>query len=382
MTIVLAQVTKAYGTRPPAVRRLDLEIQDGEFFTLLGPSGCGKTTTLRMIAGLEAVSSGTIAIHGRDVTHVPARHRDVAMVFQGYALYPHMSVHDNLALNLQIKRIPRPEIASRVQLVAGMLGLDGLLDRKPGELSGGQRQRVALGRAIIRRPNVFLMDEPLSNLDLKLREETRTEIKKLHEQLRITTVYVTHDQSEALVLSDRIGIMRDGELLQLGGPHEIYARPADVFVARFIGSPSINLLSARLRRDGPELVVEVPPAAGAAGGLRRALSAAMARAIAPDTDPNRLTLGVRPEDFVVHRTAAPGRLPAQVDFIQPMGAVSFAILRLPDAATVIQERDHLIAAIGPDDDFPRGTPVWLEARGERICLFHADTGRSLLRGEP
>src|SRR5919112_786661 len=238
MTVVLNDVTKTYGAGTPAVRGISLEIQDGEFFTLLGPSGCGKTTTLRMIAGLEAVTSGIIALRGRDVTDVPARDRAVAMVFQSYALYPHMTVRDNLGLNLQVRKLPKKEIAERIDTVARMLQLEGLLDRKPGQLSGGQRQRVALGRAVIRRPNIFLMDEPLSNLDLKLREETRTELKKLHESLRITTIYVTHDQSEALVLSDRIGIMKDGELLQVGDPHEVYTRPADVFVARFIGSPT------------------------------------------------------------------------------------------------------------------------------------------------
>ena len=227
-----------------------------------------------MIAGLEAVTSGTIALRGRDVTDVPARDRDVAMVFQSYALYPHMTVRDNLGLNLQVRKLPKKEIAERIDSVARMLQLEGLLDRKPGQLSGGQRQRVALGRAIIRRPNVFLMDEPLSNLDLKLREETRTELKKLHESLRITTVYVTHDQSEALVLSDRIGIMRDGELLQVGDPHEVYARPADVFVARFIGSPSINVLAGKLRADGSDLMVEV---AGAGRRSGRAAAPAQRR---------------------------------------------------------------------------------------------------------
>src|SRR6266508_2699597 len=277
MTVVLSEITKVYGTQQVAVQDLDLDIQDGEFFTLLGPSGCGKTTTLRMIAGLEQVTSGTIAIRGRDVTHLPARHRDVAMVFQSYALYPHMTVHENLALNLKVKKLPKAEVEQRVQQVAQMLHIDQVLKRKPGQLSGGQRQRVALGRAIVRRPNVFLMDDPLSNLDLKLREETRTELKKLHEELRITTVYVTHDQSEALVLSDRIGIMTDGRLLQVGDPHEVYARPADVFVARFIGSPSINLLDAHLRGDGDGLWVEVALDGGE--GLRRRVPAGAARAL-------------------------------------------------------------------------------------------------------
>ncbi|MEA2511448.1 MAG: multiple sugar transport system ATP-binding protein [Thermomicrobiales bacterium] len=375
MTVVLTDITKAYGTQHVAVKDLDLDIKDGEFFTLLGPSGCGKTTTLRMIAGLEQVTNGTIAIHGRDVTHVPARLRDVAMVFQSYALYPHMTVHENLALNLKVKGLPKAEVEQRVQQVATMLRIDQVLKRKPGQLSGGQRQRVALGRAIVRRPNVFLMDEPLSNLDLKLREETRTELKKLHEDLRITTVYVTHDQSEALVLSDRIGVMNDGRLLQVGGPHEVYSRPADVFVARFIGSPSINLLEARLHRDGDGLWVDVSVPGGA--GLRHRLPDAIARALSNGHAHDALTLGIRPEDFLIRRSSAPGRLAASVDFIQPMGAISYAILRLPGGDAVIRERDHLIAATDPDDPIERGTQVWLEPRSDRICLFDQQTGRAV-----
>jgi ABC-type sugar transport system ATPase subunit len=375
MTVVLSEITKVYGTQQVAVKDLDLEVQDGEFFTLLGPSGCGKTTTLRMIAGLEQVTSGTIAIRGRDVTQVPARHRDVAMVFQSYALYPHMTVYENLALNLKVKKLPKAEVEQRVQQVAMMLRIDQVLKRKPGQLSGGQRQRVALGRAIVRRPNVFLMDEPLSNLDLKLREETRTELKKLHEDLRITTVYVTHDQSEALVLSDRIGVMNDGRLLQVGGPHDVYARPADVFVARFIGSPSINLLEARLHSNGDGLWVNVP--VDSESGLRHRLTGATARALSDGDAPVAVTLGIRPEDFVIQRASGPGRLAATVDFIQPMGAISYAILRLTGGTGVIRERDHLIAAMNPDEPIDRGAQVWLEPRGERICLFDPATGRAI-----
>jgi multiple sugar transport system ATP-binding protein len=379
MTIALTDVTKVYGAQTVAVRGLNLEIQDGEFFTLLGPSGCGKTTTLRMIAGLEAVTSGTIALRGRDVTDVPARDRDVAMVFQSYALYPHMTVRDNLGLNLQVRKLPKKEIAERIDTVARMLQLEGLLDRKPGQLSGGQRQRVALGRAIIRRPNVFLMDEPLSNLDLKLREETRTELKKLHESLRITTVYVTHDQSEALVLSDRIGIMRDGELLQVGDPHEVYARPADVFVARFIGSPSINILSGKLRPNGSDLMVEVAGVGDGAGTLQRRLNGGAAGAVRASLANGRISLGVRPEDLLVYRGAAPGRLRAQVEFVQPMGATSFAVLRVPGGERVVHDREHMMAAIGPEETFERDAAVWLDIRGDRYCLFDPESGRAITR---
>jgi multiple sugar transport system ATP-binding protein len=378
MTIALSNVTKIYGSQTVAVRGVNLEIHDGEFFTLLGPSGCGKTTTLRMIAGLEAVTSGTIALRGRDVTDVPARDRDVAMVFQSYALYPHMTVRDNLGLNLQVRKLPRKEIAERIDGVARMLQLDGLLERKPGQLSGGQRQRVALGRALIRRPNVFLMDEPLSNLDLKLREETRTELKKLHESLGITTIYVTHDQSEALVLSDRIGIMKDGELLQVGGPHEVYARPADVFVARFIGSPSINILSGRIRPNGSDFVVEVPGPSEGAGGLERRLNSA-AGITRSSLSNGQVSVGVRPEDLIIYGDPAPGRLRAQVEFVQPMGATSFAVLHVPGGERTVHDREHLMATIGPEETFGRDAAVWLDIRGDRYSLFDPESGKAIAK---
>jgi multiple sugar transport system ATP-binding protein len=258
-----------------------------------------------------------------------------------------------------------------------MLQLETLLDRKPGQLSGGQRQRVALGRAIIRRPNVFLMDEPLSNLDLKLREETRTELKKLHESLRITTVYVTHDQSEALVLSDRIGIMRDGALLQVGDPHEVYARPADVFVARFIGSPSINVLAGRVRADGSDLVVAATGGGDGAGALERRLNGAAAAALRASPANGAVLLGVRPEDLVISRAPAPGRLRAHVEFVQPMGSVSFAVLRVPNGESVVRDREHLMAAVSPEETFERDAAVWLDIRGERYCLFDPETGKAI-----
>ncbi|MEZ4563481.1 MAG: ABC transporter ATP-binding protein [Thermomicrobiales bacterium] len=373
MTIVLTDITKTYGASPPAVRGVSLEIQDGEFFTLLGPSGCGKTTTLRMIAGLEAVTSGRIELKGRDVTNVPARDRDVAMVFQSYALYPHMTVRQNLGLNLQVRKVPKSEIRQRVADVGRMLQLENLLDRKPGQLSGGQRQRVALGRAIIRRPNVFLMDEPLSNLDLKLREETRTELKKLHENLRITTVYVTHDHSEALVLSDRIAVMNDGVLLQVGDPHEVYRRPADVFVARFIGSPSINVFAGNLKRHGTQLVVEMPGPDEGSGGLARPIN--LARQVSPAS--GKVLVGIRPEDLTLHRDPAPGRLRAIVEFVQPMGALSYAVLRIPGGKHLAPGREEIMAAIGPDDVYDRAEAVWLDIRGNRFTLFDQESGRTI-----
>ncbi len=373
MTIVLTNVTKAYGSSPPAVRGVSLDIQDGEFFTLLGPSGCGKTTTLRMIAGLEAVTSGRIALKGRDVTNVPARDRDVAMVFQSYALYPHMTVRQNLGLNLQVRKVPKSEIRQRVEDVGRMLQLEHLLDRKPGQLSGGQRQRVALGRAVIRTPNVFLMDEPLSNLDLKLREETRTELKKLHENLRITTVYVTHDQSEALVLSDRIAVMHDGVLLQVGNPQEVYQRPADVFVARFIGSPSINVFAGDLKPQGTQLTVEMPGPEEGSGALTRPIN--LSSQVSPAS--GKVLVGIRPEDLTLYRQPAPGRLRAVVEFVQPMGALSYAVLRIPGGEHLVQGRADVMAAIGPEDVYDRGEAVWLDIRGNRFSLFDQESGRAI-----
>jgi multiple sugar transport system ATP-binding protein len=373
MPLVLQKLTKMYGTGVHAVRDLDLEVRDGEFFTLLGPSGCGKTTTLRMIAGLERPTAGRIFIRGRDFTDVPPRDRDLAMVFQNYALYPHMNVYDNLALNLQVRRVPRKEIEARVREVAGMLGIEPVLRFKPGQLSGGQRQRVALGRALIRRPNVFLMDEPLSNLDLKLRERTRTELKTLHERLQITTIYVTHDQSEALVLSDRIGIMNGGRLLQVGTPREVYDRPADIFVARFIGSPSINLVRIRVRNtDGrPHLVLE-----GVTEPAGFALPVPPTAVHMLDGTDGHAILGARPEALALHQQHAPGALQARVEFVEPMGAVNYVVLHLEDGERAILDRDHLIAVVGAHEEFSQDTRVWVTVRSDRLVLFDPDTERA------
>lgn len=374
MPVVLTNLRKVYGTGVHAVRDLDLEIRDGEFFTLLGPSGCGKTTTLRIIAGLERPTAGRVFIQGRDFTDVPPRDRDVAMVFQNYALYPHMSVYDNLALNLQVRRVPRHEIDVRVREIAAMLGIEPVVKYKPGQLSGGQRQRVALGRALIRRPNVFLMDEPLSNLDLKLREHTRTELKKLHERLRITTIYVTHDQSEALVLSDRVGIMNAGTLLQVGTPREVYDRPADMFVAKFIGSPSINLLRVRLgsAQGAPHLALD--GTGNESAGFRLPVSADVAQAL--DGASGQAILGIRPEGLALHRQDIPGGMRARVEFVEPMGAVNYVVLQLEGSETVTLDRDHLIAVIGAHEDFRQGAPVWMTLRSERLAVFDLSTGRT------
>src|SRR5260370_13011707 len=333
MALVFEGIQKVYPTGFRAVNHLDLEVKDGEFFTLVGPSGCGKTTTLRIIAGLETPSSGKVFIGGRDYTHTHPRDRDVAMVFQSYALYPHMTVRQNLVLNLEVRKIAEREIEQRVREISRMLGLGELLERKPGQLSGGQRQRVALGRALIRRPNIFLMDEPLSNLDLKLRERTRTELKALHERLRVTTVYVTHDQAEALVLSDRIGIMNGGELLQVGTPHEIYDRPSSVFVAKFAGTPSINLVPVTARPAGSAPALGLRGADWDLAGI--ALAAEARRATRLAQLDGQAVLGVRPEAVTLSYEATAGAIPAVVELIEPMGSVNHGVLRFdgPGPAT-------------------------------------------------
>ncbi len=246
--VTLQNIFKCYDGKTNAVDNLNLEIRDGEFMVLVGPSGCGKTTTMRMVAGLEEITDGTISIGERVVNNVPPKDRDIAMVFQNYALYPHMSVYDNMAFGLKLRRLPRADIDRRIQDAAGLLGITDYLQRKPKALSGGQRQRVALGRAIVREPQVFLMDEPLSNLDAKLRVQTRSELIKLHRRLGVTTIYVTHDQVEAMTMGSRIAVLKDGVLQQCDTPMAVYAHPVNLFVAGFIGTPSMNFLPASLRR--------------------------------------------------------------------------------------------------------------------------------------
>ena len=310
------KVVKVYEGGVQAVKGIDLEIADQEFVVLVGPSGCGKSTTLRMIAGLEEISDGEIWIGGDVVNDVPPRDRDIAMVFQNYALYPHMSVFDNMAFGLKLRKFPKEEIKRRVDEAARILDIQPLLERKPKALSGGQRQRVAMGRAIVRNPKVFLFDEPLSNLDAKLRVQMRTEIKKVHQTVRTTTVYVTHDQVEAMTLADRVVVMNQGIIEQVGPPQELYHHPATRFVAGFIGSPAMNFLPARLEQ--------------AAGGLTVRVNDAIILAV-PEERRVRYTpfigkdmqIGIRPEHlFDWHEAdAKPGfsRLTAEVDVVEPMG---------------------------------------------------------------
>ncbi|HXI45463.1 MAG TPA: sn-glycerol-3-phosphate ABC transporter ATP-binding protein UgpC, partial [Candidatus Acidoferrales bacterium] len=302
-TVTFEQVSKRFGDFT-AVKDLDLAITDGEFMVLVGPSGCGKTTSLRMIAGLEEITSGTLKIGERVVNDIAPKDRDIAMVFQSYALYPHMSVRDNMSFGLKLKKVPKPEIEKRVNEGAGMLGLENLLNRKPRELSGGQRQRVALGRAIVREPAVFLMDEPLSNLDAKLRVETRANIARIHQRLGTTTVYVTHDQVEAMTMGTRIAVMDKGELQQVGPPQELYDHPKNLFVAGFIGSPSMNFVDVKsdgTNVSGSGMHFPIPTRFGKLEGGRE------------------LVAGFRPEHLDLGDTSEAAGIRAKADVVEYLG---------------------------------------------------------------
>jgi multiple sugar transport system ATP-binding protein len=345
-----------------AVRDLNLEIRQGEFLVLVGPSGCGKTTTLRMLAGLERPTYGSITIDGRDVTRVASRDRNIALVFQSYALYPHMSVRENLAFGMKARHEPRARIRTRIQEVAATLDIAELLDRRPAALSGGQRQRVALGRALIREPEVFLMDEPLSNLDAALRVQMRAELARLHERLGITTVYVTHDQVEAMTMGDRIVLMREGVLQQVDAPEALYARPANLYVASFLGSPKMNMLPAtRTAVDGAHALECI--------GTRFALAEARIR-----SDGSDVVLGVRPEDLRWARIA-PGsadvRLEGTVEVVEPLGSETLI--------TVAVAEHRLIARFPPRAGISPGELVELAFDPAHVHLFDPATGESVLR---
>ena len=308
----LRNVKKIYDNTVVAVQSFNLEIADKEFIVLVGPSGCGKSTTLRMVAGLEEISEGEIYIAGRKVNTVPPKDRDIAMVFQNYALYPHMTVYDNIAYGLKLRKFPKRVIDQKVREAAEILDITELLKRKPKALSGGQRQRVAIGRAIVREPQVFIMDEPLSNLDAKLRNQMRSEIIKLRQRINTTFIYVTHDQTEAMTLGDRIVIMKEGFVQQVGTPQEVFRHPANLFVAGFIGSPQMNTFAARLVREGERYFVELE-------GARVELSEEKrARLLAGDVQSQEVILGVRPEHIFL--TEADNAVPAQVDVSEMMGS--------------------------------------------------------------
>ena len=342
-----------------AVKGIDLEIKDREFMVLVGPSGCGKSTTLRMIAGLEEISEGTISIDGRVVNDVLPKDRDIAMVFQNYALYPHMSVYENMAFGLKLRKMPKAEIDTRVREAAAMLGLEALLDRKPKALSGGQRQRVAVGRAIVRKPKVFLFDEPLSNLDAKMRVSTRAELSRLHARLGATMIYVTHDQTEAMTMGDRICVMKDGEIQQVAAPLELYNQPVNMFVAGFIGSPAMNFFQGSIwRGEGGMKFVEE---AGGDDALSVALSAGSG------SGGRRVVLGVRPEDVVVGQGAEAGNA-VTVELVEPMGAETFLHLRTGKTA--------FVARVPADAMHRRGEVVRVHCDAAKVRLFDAETGRS------
>jgi sn-glycerol 3-phosphate transport system ATP-binding protein len=347
-SIEFADVRKSYGTNQ-VVHGISLKVDDGEFVVLVGPSGCGKSTLLRMVAGLEEITSGTIRIGERVVNDLEPKDRDCAMVFQNYALYPHMSVYENMAYGLKIRKLAKPEIDKRVNGAAGILELDGLLQRKPRQLSGGQRQRVAMGRAIVREPAAFLFDEPLSNLDAKLRVQTRLEIQKLHRRLRTTSLYVTHDQVEAMTLAQRMIVMNAGRAEQVGTPDDVYSRPATTFVASFIGSPPMNLFEGRLDGGGATFT--------ARDGVRLTLPEAR-----PSLAGRELNLGVRPE----HLTLGGGNLPMQVETVEMLGAE-----HLIHGEVAGQD---VIVRTGPHDHPAPGTTLQLGFNAGAVHWFDAGSG--------
>ena len=343
-------VSKTYpGTPRPAAERVDLAIPPGSFFSILGPSGCGKTTLLRIIAGFEYPDSGRVHIAERDVTGLSPRDRDIAMVFQDYALYPHMTAAQNITFNLHNRRVPRSEIADRLRETAGLLGIDRILRKRPAQLSGGKRQRVALGCAMIRRPKVFLMDEPLSNLDLKLRESMRIELGRLHQELGITIVYVIHDQTEAMTLSTELAVLRDGLIQQVGRPDAVYARPANTFVARFIGSPSMNLFRM-VARDGALRPVESP------GGW-------LPLPHFPVDEGQECVVGVRPHDMVVRDGEGQG-LPAEVIRTEHLGRNNFVDCRPVHGSRFLYEQDTIQIETDAAARYEPGTRLVLSAPTE------------------
>jgi multiple sugar transport system ATP-binding protein len=338
--IVLEDVTKRYPDGTEAVKQMNLEIADGEFVILVGPSGCGKTTALRMIAGLEDISEGELRIGGRVVNELPPRDRDIAMVFQSYALYPHMTVRDNMGFALSLAKVPKDEIAKRVEEAADILDLTEQLDRKPANLSGGQRQRVAMGRAIVRQPAAFLMDEPLSNLDAKLRVQMRTEVSRLQQRLETTTVYVTHDQVEAMTLGDRVAVMRAGVIQQVGPPQELYEEPVNLFVAGFIGSPAMNFVPARI--DGNTIVLPMVEAP-LPENLRARLEGK-----------SELIAGIRPEHFEDVSLVGDARdqgatFTTRIDVLEWMGAELYAHFAIERQGIESEELAELAAAAGTTD---------------------------------
>jgi multiple sugar transport system ATP-binding protein len=400
--IVLEEVSKVYGGGTPAISDLNLDVKDGEFMVLVGPSGCGKTTALRMVAGLESISEGTIKIDDRVVNTVPPKERDIAMVFQNYALYPHMTVYDNMGFGLKLRKLPKEEIDRRVREAAGILGLEEFLTRKPKALSGGQRQRVAMGRAIVREPKAFLMDEPLSNLDAKLRVQMRSEISRIQDEIGVTTLYVTHDQVEAMTMGDRVAVLRKGVLQQVDTPQFLYDHPRNLFVAGFIGSPAMNMVEADLVRTDGSAAVEF-------GGLRMEVPEEVLGE-RPDLrgyEGKRVVLGLRPEDMedatLVSEVPSSRRIQATVHLREALGAdvlVHFAISAPPvltedarELATDVGQEALLeaeararagqstfLARLSPRTIAREGEPIELAVDVTRFHFFDPETGLGIYGG--
>ena len=393
--IALDGVAKVYPDGTEAVRDLTLDIEDGEFMVFVGPSGCGKTTALRMIAGLEDISRGTITIGDRVVNDVPSKDRDVAMVFQNYALYPHLTVYDNMAFGLRLRKTDKATVDERVRGAGEVLGLAEFLERKPRNLSGGQRQRVAMGRAIVREPQVFLMDEPLSNLDAKLRVQMRAEIARIQDDLGTTTIYVTHDQTEAMTMGDRVAVMKKGELQQVAPPQELYDHPSNLFVAGFIGSPAMNLVEATLERSDGDVTVSF-------GTTRLALDASLvaARPALADYDGRPVVLGIRPESLedasLAAETTPDRRITARVDLRESLGSevlVHFSVDAPPvltedtrelsrdleSGGVVVHEpeRSRFVARLDPRTQARERTEIELAVDTTRLHLFDPDTGQGI-----
>ncbi len=359
--VLLDNVTKSFG-EVIAVNRLSLEVKDKEFMVLLGPSGCGKTTALRCIAGLESPQEGAIYIGERLVNDLDPKERDIAMVFQSYALYPHMTVFKNLSFPLENAKMPKVEVKNKVREVAELLKIEMLLDRKPKQLSGGQRQRVALGRAMVREPHVFLMDEPLSNLDAKLRIYMRAELKKLQRELGVTTIYVTHDQVEAMTMGDKIAILNEGVLQQTGTPDKIYSHPSNVFVAGFIGSPPTNFFDCNLVEGAPFILD--------AGEFQYPLPDSVAKATERCTS-SMCILGVRPQDIFVHKDKKKrkGLIKGALDVIEPLGDIKILDLKVGD---------YLVkAVVSPDFESELGDELWMKFPPDKVHIFDKKTGKTL-----
>jgi multiple sugar transport system ATP-binding protein len=359
-TVTFEKAQRWYpGADKPAVPGIDLEIGDGEFMVLVGPSGCGKSTTLRMLAGLEEINAGKVYIGDRDITHVPPKDRDIAMVFQNYALYPHMTVADNMAFALKMAKVPTEERKKRVAEAARILGLEDYLERKPKALSGGQRQRVAMGRAIVRSPQVFCMDEPLSNLDAKMRVATRTDIAKLQADLGVTTVYVTHDQVEAMTMGDRVAVMNFGDLQQVDTPLKLYDKPVNLFVAGFIGSPQMNLVQAKAK-DGKaqigDYLVPVDPASSKQLGQGH----------------TNITVGVRPEAWRLV-SANEGGLPVNVTVVEELGADAFVY----GTSDVEGTPSNVIVRVSGRDHVQKGDTIYVTTDPHHVHVFDTDTGERL-----